>query len=222
MTYKDIISYLWPFTLKKYHSKISGEISIHLINGKRTVDTTKSNYSFGTLQKILKKALLAIAFDATTKSILILGLGAGSIVETIRKDFHSDAEMTVVEVDPTMVQIAENEFLIREYKHIHIVTCDAYEYVKTCSQQFDLIIVDIFIIDTIPEVFTQEAFLHQIAALVLEQGQLIYNTMRSTMTDEGFLTIQKSLAAANMQVNTLEKVAWTNDLILAKKNKSSS
>ena len=96
-----------------------------MINGKRTVDTTKSNYSFGTLQKILKKALLAIAFDATTKSILILGLGAGSIVETIRKDFHSDAEMTVVEVDPTMVQSAENEFLIREYKHIHIVTCDA-------------------------------------------------------------------------------------------------
>ena len=119
-------------------------------------------------------------------------------------------------------QIAENEFLIREYKHIHIVTCDAYEYVKTCSQQFDLIIVDIFVIDTIPEVFTQEAFLHQLAALVLEQGQLIYNTMRSTMTDEGFLTIQKSLSAANMQVNTLEKVAWTNDLILAKKNKSSS
>ena len=77
-------------------------------------------------------------------------------------------------------------------------------------------------IDTIPEVFTQEAFLHQVAALVLEQGQLIYNTMRSTMTDEGFLTIQKSLSAANMQVNILEKVAWTNDLILAKKNKSSS
>ena len=55
---KRIFSYIFPFRLNNYTSKINGLLEINLINGRKTLDTHRSNYSYGSLQKILHKGVI--------------------------------------------------------------------------------------------------------------------------------------------------------------------
>ena len=88
---KRILSYLYPIQLKKYYSPINGKIEVKLIDGKKILDTQKSNFSYGSLQRILRYGLKKIDFNMDTDRILVLGLGGGSIIQTIREEFNSNA-----------------------------------------------------------------------------------------------------------------------------------
>jgi spermidine synthase len=193
-------------------------MEVILINGKKILDTEKSNYSYGSLQRILHSGLTAINFDKDSADrILVLGLGGGSIIETIRKDFKSDAFIELVEIDAEMISIAVDEFKVNEFANIHITHADALKYLRKNKNPFDLIIVDIFIIDTVPEIFTQEKFLENLSKHLNENGKIIYNTMAETMPEKVFDSIKKSLSRKNFKVRVVEKVEQTNNLIIAEK-----
>jgi spermidine synthase len=57
-----------------------------------------------------------------------------------------------------MIEVAKNEFQIERFKNIHIIEADALLYIKNSTKQFDLIIIDIFINNVTPEIFTQDDF----------------------------------------------------------------
>jgi spermidine synthase len=214
---KKLLSYLIPFQLKKIESDFSGELEVNLINGKKVLDTVASNYSYGALQQTLHIGLEELNFDAKTQSVLVLGLGAGSIAETIRTSFQSKAPLTLVDIDPAIIQLAKGEFNIHAFDPVRLVLADAFDYVKTCSQTYDLVIVDIFIIDTIPEKFTQDEFLSELARIISPNGKLLYNTMRNTMTRALHKSIQKELTQNGLSVWVKWQVAGSNDLILGMK-----
>ncbi|MFA6923429.1 MAG: fused MFS/spermidine synthase [Bacteroidales bacterium] len=214
---KKAFSYIIPFRLKSYTSKINGNLEINLINGKKTLDTNKSNYSYGSLQKILHKGLLEIGFSKNIEKILVLGLGGGSIVQTIRKDFNSSAFIELVDIDSEIISIAINEFEINRFKNINIIHSDASDYLKNNNDTFDLIIIDIFIINTIPEIFTEIKFINSLTTHLNPNGKIIYNTMKETMTHELFSKIKNNFLEEGLKVKVIEKVEETNDLIIAEK-----
>ena len=167
--------------MKKHVSPLNGTIEINMLDGKKTVDILNTNYSYGVLQKILHKALKHINFGYEIKTVLVLGMGAGSIVETIREHFYSQAFIELVEIDAQIISIAKEEFEIEKFDNISIVHADAYEYVQQSNKKFDLIIVDVFVVDTIPEKFTTKPFIDAICSLVNQTGYIIYNTMQTTL-----------------------------------------
>ena len=54
--FKKIASYIYPIKLTEIPSDRSGSLEITLVNGKLVVDSENDNYSYGSLQKVLKKA----------------------------------------------------------------------------------------------------------------------------------------------------------------------
>jgi len=212
-----ILSYIFPFRVKQYISKYSGKLDVAYINGKKILDTDNSNYSYGSLQRILHKGLLEINFDSHTHSILVLGLGGGSIIETIRKDFKSDAFIELVEIDSTIIEVAKKEFGVDKYKNINIIHADAKDYLLTEKKKFDLIIVDIFIGNEIPEAFSQTDVLQKITGLLSEKGSIIYNTMRTTIPKNSLLNIVNVFSNSGLDVQLKEKIESSNDLIIARK-----
>ncbi len=212
-----ILSYIFPFRVKQYISKYSGNLDVAYFNGKKILDTDNSNYSYGSLQRILHKGLLEINFNNDIKSILVLGLGGGSIIETIRKDFLSDAFIELVEIDSTVIEIAKKEFGVDQYKNINIVNADAKDYLLTEKKKFDLIIVDIFIGNEIPEIFSQTDVLQKMTGLLSEKGTIIYNTMRTTIPKNSLLNIVNVFSKSGLDVQLIEKIESSNDLIIARK-----
>jgi predicted membrane-bound spermidine synthase len=216
---KKIISYFFPFRQKKYDSKISGVLEINLVDGKKVLDTANSNYSYGSLQKILHRGLEEINFDDSFQKVLVLGMGGGSIVETIREDFRSNAFIELVDIDEAIISIAKTEFELERYGKINLVLKDANDYIYATKETFDLIIVDVFIGDTVPEKITENKFTGQLALHLNSTGKLIYNTMRSTMKRDIVKQIIDGLEQSGLTVKVIEKIQTTNDLIVAEKNK---
>lgn len=214
-----LLSFLYPVRLKNYSSRFSGNIEINLVNGVKMIDTKTSNYSYGSLQKVLKSGLKAINFGNDYRNILVLGMGGGSIVPTIRHDFRSDAHITLVDIDEEIIAIAQNEFDLLKYSNLKLVHADAYSFMENQHASFDLIIMDVFIIDRIPEAFQSETFLKLLIKTLSPKGSLIYNTMRLTLPDDILLNMRNFLIPEFNEVYVLEAVNGTNNLLLAKEKK---
>ena len=188
-----------------------------MFDGKKSLDIDGANYSYGSLQKVLKKALQELPFNEHHQNILVLGMGAGSIVDTIRNDFHSNAAITLVEIDQVIIDIAEKEFGIRDFSNIQIIAQDAVQFVAENNDQYDLVVVDLFIGDRIPEKFTEIAFVKHLARILEKNGQLIFNTIFDTFDELALNQLIHSIEQYGFQTQLLRKVDGSNNIILGKK-----
>jgi len=214
---RKILSYIFPFRLNNYSSVINGDLEINLINGRKTLDNATCNFSYGSLQQILYLGLVDIDFPGNVERVLVLGLGGGSIIETIRDTFKSNVYIELVEIDSEMISIATNEFGINRFDNINIIKGDAIDYLENNQEMFDVIIVDIFVVDTIPESFTTQKTINSLLSHLTVHGKVIYNTMRQTMSRELFDQIKNNFLMTGLDVKVLEKVGGSNDLIIANK-----
>jgi len=210
-------SYLWPVTIKNYSSPYSGELYIRYFWGKKVLDCKHTNYSFGGLQKVLKRALELLPFNPDTKKILILGLGAGSVVATIRKQHSKTAHVTGVEIDATILQIAREEFGIVENSLTKLVQEDAIVFMANNADRYDLIVIDLFIIDTIPEAALEAPFLKQLVTALEPGGYVVFNTIPETMSSENLDYIITFFESSQLTVRVMKKWGYSNNILLVEK-----
>jgi len=210
-------SYIWPVTIKNYSSPYSGELYIRYFLGKKVLDCKHTNYSFGGLQKVLKRALELLPFNPDTKKILILGLGAGSVVATIRKQHSKTAHVTGVEIDATILQIAREEFGIVENSLTKLVQEDAIVFMTNNADRYDLIIIDLFIVDTIPEAALEAPFLKQLVTALEPGGYVVFNTIPETMSSENLDYIITFFESIQLSVRLMKKWGYSNNILLIEK-----
>ncbi len=214
---KQILSYLWPITSKK-DSDFSGKLEITWIDGKKVLDTKNANYSYGTLQKVLENGLKNVNFQQIN-SVLILGLGGGSIARSLQEKFNFCGSIHAVEIDKKIIELAKTEFDISAIQNLKIINKDALSFVKNSKQIYDLIIVDLFIDTEIPDVFLSEEFCQNLIEIC--QNSILFNLGFNRKTrNKGQNVIGFFKNVSNFKVLALEKVEGINRLLLAKKQYS--
>src|SRR5699024_8361701 len=119
--------------IRYYYSEINNRLKVVEREGKKLLDTKDTNYSFGGLQKVLEFGLDLVPL-AEFESVLVLGMGAGSIVDSLRNNSSFFGKITGVEIDPVVIEIAENEFDLFADKNLQVVQQDASAYVKEADQ----------------------------------------------------------------------------------------
>ncbi|MBU3744784.1 MAG: methyltransferase domain-containing protein, partial [Sediminibacterium sp.] len=210
-------SYIWPLTIKTYHSEKSGKLYIRYFLGKKVLDCQHTNYSYGGLQSVLKRALELLPFKNNTGEILILGVGAGSVIETIRTKFKSNSKITGVEWDEKILAIAQNEFGLVENENTRLIQKDALHFLENSTQTFDLIIVDLFIADTIPAEALSDYFLQRLCEALLPGGQIIYNTIPETLSSDQLQLLIYSFESRGLHVRKMKKWGYSNNILFADK-----
>lgn len=208
---KRIISYIFPVT-KKVNSEINGSLEITLVNGKKVLDTEHANYSFGSLQRVLKFALQQVELKEMNH-ILVLGLGGGSVLETLPKDFNYSNKITAIDIDPVVIDIAAHEFGINSDEQTRISCNDAFEFVKEHGTKYDLIIVDLFIDNKIPEKFLLIDFWKEMLQNVNIHGSVIFNSLCFPPSD--LLPIKAKLKKRGFEFEVFRYVEKTNKVIVA-------
>jgi hypothetical protein len=74
---KKLFSYIVPINIFKVKSSTSKNLEITWTNGALVLDSKNTNYSYGSLQRILRIVLQNIGFDKIKKMQSILELGVG-------------------------------------------------------------------------------------------------------------------------------------------------
>ncbi len=211
-----LLSYIYPIT-KKVESEFSGTLEITWHNGKKHLNTKNANYSYGSLQTILKIGLQKIDL-ANCNKILVLGLGAGSVVDTLLNDLEYKNHITAIDFDPVIIDIAKNEFNLSESKHLNIICEDAIHFMKQNKELFDLIIVDLFVDTEVPVTFLNKSFWIDIIRSNSNRGSVLFNASLHSKNKQKISEIKSLLAAKNYRTELLKKVNGTNTLLIAKAN----
>ena len=182
---KRILSYIFPITLLRKSSTVSGPLSVTLLSGKRLLNTPNTDYSFGSLQRILRFGLQKIGFERIQKqkNILVLGLAAGSVVETLVEEVKFREQIHGVDIDKDVIEIGRQYFNLDKIKNLHIFLTDAQDYIKTTPRKYDLVIVDIFQDDQMPAFLFAPAFFSQLKKILNKKGVILFNTIVKTKAE---------------------------------------
>jgi len=180
-----LLSFFIPITIFKQNSSVSNSIEITWSNGQLVLDSKNTNYSYGSLQRILRKGLQSIGFEniKTLDSILVLGVAGGSVIKTLVNEVGFKGEIIGVEIDADIISLANKYFKLDEIPNLTILIEDANKFVQKSNKTFDLIIIDIFQDNCMPSFLFEIAFIENTISHLNPCGYLLFNTMINSKID---------------------------------------
>jgi len=132
-----------------------------------------------------------LLFQPRPKSILLLGLGGGSIIHFLSHWFPK-LKITAVDVNYKIIDIAKKYFSIIETPKIGIKKSDALIYLtQDRNNYFNVILVDIHDGSGMPDFIFSNDFMAQCFRTLSDRGILVINLLASN--DQSFINVMTAL-----------------------------
>lgn len=184
-TWKRWLSYLYEIPVEQSGSEYNPYLELVISKGRYQLASANAVYSFDDLYTNYYRAFEAIHIkEKDFKHVLVLGLGLGSIPYMLEKHFHQKLYFTTVEIDEEVIYLAQKYRLDELDSPIQSICTNALTFVKQCQEQYDLVCMDVFIDDVIPDACQQIEFLADLKRLIAPKGILLYNCLALTKEDK--------------------------------------
>ena len=135
--------------------------------------------SGGVAEKVWHTSLKEVKKNVSkVNKCLILGLGGAGAAKAIKR-YWDEAVITGVEIDPIMINLGEKYMGLKE-SGVKVVLEDAMKFAKRQTKKgkkYDLILVDMYVGDTIPEKFATPAFYNLVKKLLENKGVVVVNRL---------------------------------------------
>ena len=213
------LSYLFPIPVVKRKSTLSKSLEVTWNKGQLVLDSAQTNYSFGSLQRILRKGLKYIGFERIRnfQEVLVLGVAGGSVIATLVEEIRFQGKVTGVELDAEVLQVAKDYFQIDRFAQLELIVEDAFSFILRSQNQYDLIIIDIFQDTQMPAFLFEDFFMHHINKCLRVNGFILFNTMVLTPEDAQRNVRYRQKFSENYSVRMYPKVEEHNELFTIKK-----
>jgi spermidine synthase len=217
---KKIFSYLIPIKIYQSKSSLSKSIEVTWANGELVLDSENANYSYGSLQRILRIGLKNIGYEkiALMEHILVLGVAGGSVIKTLVDEIKFKGKITGVEIDSDIITVANKYFALDKIPQLDIVIEDAFEFVLKTKNKYDLIIIDVFQDTTMPNFLFETFFINRVCFLLRSRGFILFNTMLLNETQN--IRNQKYVSEFyenHFKIKTIPRIEVHNELIVIEK-----
>ncbi|MFZ5843615.1 MAG: spermidine synthase [Pseudomonadota bacterium] len=129
-----------------------------------------------------KMVMASLLVKPEPNEILIVGLGGGTL-PAIFHELLPNATITSAEIDPAVVKAAKRFFHYQESAQVQTVVMDARVYLKRAlrdGKKWDLIILDAFNGDYIPEHLMTKEFLQEVRSALNPGGLVVANTFATS------------------------------------------
>ena len=182
------LSYFAPQLIDSGKSNYSGFLELSLSKNRFMLLSNNAIYSFEDLYYNFNRTFKQINIaQSKYNEILVLGMGLGSVPQMlIEKYGQANANYTLVEVDPLVIEWTESYTLpkMKAAKSINIVQQDAFQFVQNAIKTYDLIVIDVFIDDIIPDNIQSEVFLEKIKAMMNSKALVLFNCLYQNPKDK--------------------------------------
>ena len=183
--WKRILSHFKQIRLEHTGSVYNPYLEVLLVEGRKQLNTREAIYSFDDKYDNFRLAFGQINWNKLKgKSVLVLGLGLGSVILLLEKNFGKKLEYTAVEIDPVICQLAQKYNLSNLDSYIEVNALDAEKFLAIREEKYDMILMDIFQSAEIPQRFQSVEFLDTLKDHLTPEGLLLYNRMNITDKDK--------------------------------------
>jgi spermidine synthase len=83
-------------------------------------------------------------YQPQPRRVLIVGLGGGAMVRFLTHH-QPHVQIDAVEIDPAVVRLADQYFGVRTGGNVRIHTADAFSFIETTTDRYDVIFMDAFL-----------------------------------------------------------------------------
>ncbi|HRH71148.1 MAG TPA: fused MFS/spermidine synthase [Flavobacteriales bacterium] len=171
------LSWLWPTTEARTEGHF-GRLEVRWENGRKVLNSANANQSFGALHRVWKKTLTHLDLSADPpRSVLMLGLGAGSAVAILREELGIPCPITAVELDPEIVRLAHTHFQLGRFRDLKVMEGDATIQIHALRDRYDLVLVDLFDDLDLARGVDSRSFVHGLRDRCSETGRICFNTV---------------------------------------------
>ncbi|CAH1002485.1 Polyamine aminopropyltransferase [Neolewinella maritima] len=179
------LSYLWEQRLEVTASDYNAYLEVCIVHGRLQLVAEDAIYSFGDYYLNFRRLFEVFDYDHLPEraSVLVLGLGLGSIPELLERYIGVDYTFVAVEIDPVIIALASKYSLPGLAAPIEVVQADALAFLQLDERRFDLICVDVFQDATVPAHLDHVDFLALCRETLLPGGALVYNRIASSIPD---------------------------------------
>ena len=147
------------------------------------------------------------------RTVLVVGLGGGTLPMALR-ELYPEATIDAVEIDPAVARIAAEYFGFKADERLQVHLQDARVFTKRAlrkPRRYDLILLDAFNGDYIPEHLMTVEYLEESRALLTPRGVLAANTFAiSRLYDHESVTYEQAFG----HISVLKVPESANRIIL--------
>ncbi|HRX62597.1 MAG TPA: fused MFS/spermidine synthase [Candidatus Competibacter sp.] len=126
--------------------------------------------------------MAALYLNPHPRAVLIIGLGGGVLPTALARMFP-ETRIDIVEIDPAVVKVARQFFGFNPDQRVQVFEEDGRVFVKRAGKSgrhYDLIMLDAFDHEYIPEHLLTQEFLFEIKVLLTADGVLAANTFSTS------------------------------------------
>jgi spermidine synthase len=196
--------------IRSVESNHNGTMEIVMHRGRKMLDSLNANYSYGAAHD-LWRTMLSKAPLKNAESILVLGLGGGTIIRLLREKFKFEGKITAVELDAVIIKLAKEEFGVMPDRITKIICDDAVQYASSKKGKFDIILVDIILDFDLPTAIISLEFWRDLIALLNPSGMIIFNALSQ---NRSLAPIKKQIKEEGFDWKMWSKVNGTNNVVV--------
>jgi spermidine synthase len=119
---------------------------------------------------------LGLAYNPNAKNVLVVGLGGASAPKRVWRDF-GDVRLTVVELDPAVVETAYKWFALPHDERIDVEVDDGRRFLQRHDDRYDVIMLDAFYADGVPFHMTTLEFVELLRDRLTPGGVVAVNVI---------------------------------------------
>jgi spermidine synthase len=145
---------------------------------------------------------LGLAVKPGAERTLVIGLGGGSVVKRMWRDYPW-MTLDVVEIDHVVAGVAREYFALPDDPRIRVHIADGREFVESSAEAcWDIVMVDAFDEDVVPRPLKTEEFMRAARTHLAEDGAVVYNFIGYLTGDRSkpFRSLYRTLCNVWLQV----------------------
>lgn len=117
---------------------------------------------------------VGLALVDRPQRVLVVGLGGATIPNLLHKHFPQ-MTIDVVDIDPVVIEVAEDFFGFREDATMHAFADDGRAFIERCRGRYDIIFLDAFSAENIPYRLATREFLQACRRALAPRGVVVGN-----------------------------------------------
>jgi predicted membrane-bound spermidine synthase len=216
--FQQFQSYLQDVVLESAQSDYNRRLEVVARRGRLMLCTDNAIYSFDDLYLNFRQSFRTLDIAGRQpRTVLILGFGLGSIPYLLEHTFRCKPRCTGVDIDPEVIRLAQKYTLPRLSLPVELQVADAQAFLENCMDTFDVVCIDLFIDDFVPQPFEQEIFLEKAKKCVAPEGLLLFNRLSriepesiatERFMEEHFLPVFPGAVSLDLETNRM--LVWEN------------
>lgn len=120
-----------------------------------------------------------VLINPSPARILMIGLGGGSIHKYVHRHLPA-SDITTVEINPGVIELRQDFCIPPDDERSRIICADGADFLGKPSRQYDVILVDGFTGEGIPDALCSPGFYRCVRAALSPQGVMVANVQADT------------------------------------------